>query len=110
MVGSRGTNRPVGAGRTTPQGLPIPTIPFIHFDDISSVLIGGLAVALVSFADTSVLSRVYAARLRTPVSPNQEMIALGVANFAAGFFPGFSNQQQLIAHPGRRGPPEHARN
>jgi MFS superfamily sulfate permease-like transporter len=43
----------------------------------------------VSFADTSVLSRTYAARLRTPVDPNQEMRALGIANFAAAFFQGF---------------------
>src|SRR5262249_2514302 len=54
-----------------------------------SLLIGGLAVALVSFADTSVLSRTYAARLRTPVDPNQEMVGLGVANLAAAFFQGF---------------------
>src|SRR6185295_13809342 len=50
---------------------------------------GGVAVALVSFADTSVLSRVYAARLRTPVDPNQEMVGLGAANLAAGLFQGF---------------------
>jgi MFS superfamily sulfate permease-like transporter len=36
-----------------------------------------------------VLSRTYAARLRTPVDPNQEMVGLGVANLAAGFFQGF---------------------
>jgi MFS superfamily sulfate permease-like transporter len=53
------------------------------------VLTGGLAVALVSFADTSVLSRTYAARLHVPVDPNQEMVGLGVANFASGFFQGF---------------------
>jgi MFS superfamily sulfate permease-like transporter len=46
-------------------------------------------VALVSFADTSVLSRVYAARTGTYVDPNQEMIGLGAANLAAGFFQGF---------------------
>ena len=57
--------------------------------DIVPVLIGGCAVALVSFADTSVLSRVYAARTRTYVDPNQEMVGLGVANLAAGFFQGF---------------------
>ena len=53
------------------------------------MLIGGCAVALVSFADTSVLSRVYAARTRTWVDPNQEMVGLGVANLAAGLFQGF---------------------
>jgi MFS superfamily sulfate permease-like transporter len=52
-------------------------------------VIGGVAVALVSFADTSVLSRTYAARTRTPVDPNQEMVGLGAANLAAGFFQGF---------------------
>jgi len=36
-----------------------------------------------------VLSRTYAARLRTPVDPNQEMVGLGIANVAAGFFQGF---------------------
>jgi high affinity sulfate transporter 1 len=72
-----------------PQGLPAFAIPWITYADIVPVLIGGSAVALVSFADTSVLSRVYAARTRTPVDPNQEMVGLGVANLLAGFFQGF---------------------
>ena len=72
-----------------PQGLPALRLPLIRVDDWRSILPGGLAVALVSFADTSVLSRIYAARLRTPVDPNQEMIGLGAANLAAGFFQGF---------------------
>jgi len=72
-----------------PQGLPAFALPWIGYDDIVSVLIGGGAVALVSFADTSVLSRAYAARLGTPVDPNQEMVGLGAANLAAGFFQGF---------------------
>jgi MFS superfamily sulfate permease-like transporter len=44
---------------------------------------------LVSFADTSVLSRAYAARTGRYVDPNQEMVGLGVANLAAGFSQGF---------------------
>jgi high affinity sulfate transporter 1 len=72
-----------------PRGLPAPRLPFVHVDDLTSILMGGLAVALVSFADTSVLSRAYAARLRSPVDPNQEMVGLGVANLAAAFFQGF---------------------
>jgi high affinity sulfate transporter 1 len=74
---------------TLPRGLPLPRIPFIEFDDLQRVIVGGAAVALVSFADTSVLSRTYAARLRTPVDPNREMRALGIANLAAAFFQGF---------------------
>jgi high affinity sulfate transporter 1 len=72
-----------------PQGLPAFTIPQITYADIGPVVIGGLAVALVSFADTSVLSRAYAARTGTNVDPNQEMVGLGAANLAAGFFQGF---------------------
>jgi high affinity sulfate transporter 1 len=73
-----------------PQGLPGFTIPWIGYGDIVPVLIGGCAIALVSFADTSVLSRAYGARLGTHVDPNQEMIGLGAANLATGFFQGFS--------------------
>ena len=72
-----------------PQGLPSFALPMLSLADLRQVLIGGGAVALVSFADTSVLSRVYAAKLRTPVDPNQEMIGLGAANLAAGLFQGF---------------------
>jgi high affinity sulfate transporter 1 len=72
-----------------PQGLPGFAIPWIGYGDIVPVLIGGCAIALVSFADTSVLSRSYAARLGSRVDPNQEMIGLGAANLAAGFFQGF---------------------
>jgi high affinity sulfate transporter 1 len=72
-----------------PEGLPAFAIPWITYADIVPVLIGGCAVALVSFADTSVLSRVYAARTGKKVDPNQEMVGLGAANLAAGFFQGF---------------------
>jgi high affinity sulfate transporter 1 len=72
-----------------PQGLPGFAVPWIGYGDIVPVLIGGCAIALVSFADTSVLSRSYAARLGSRVDPNQEMIGLGAANLAAGFFQGF---------------------
>lgn len=72
-----------------PQGLPAFAVPWITYADIVPVLIGGCAVALVSFADTSVLSRAYAARTGAHVDPNQEMVGLGAANLAAGFFQGF---------------------
>jgi high affinity sulfate transporter 1 len=72
-----------------PQGLPGFAVPWISYADITPVLIGGCAIALVSFADTSVLSRAYAARIGSRVDPNQEMVGLGAANLAAGFFQGF---------------------
>jgi len=72
-----------------PQGLPAFSLPWMSGLDLTKVILGGIAVALVAFADTSVLSRTYAARTRSPVDPNQEMVGLGVANLAAGLFQGF---------------------
>jgi high affinity sulfate transporter 1 len=72
-----------------PQGLPGFAIPWIGYSDLFPVLFGGCAIALVSFADTSVLSRTFAARLGAHVDPNQEMVGLGAANLATGFFQGF---------------------
>jgi len=72
-----------------PQGLPDFAIPWLRPSDLIPILAGGAAVAIVAFADTSVLSRTYAARTGTRVDPNQEMIGLGAANLAAGLFQGF---------------------
>ena len=73
-----------------PQGLPSFAIPWLRASDIVPVAIGGCAVAIVSFADTSVLSRVFAARSGERVDSNHEMLALGVANLTAGLFHGFA--------------------
>lgn len=72
-----------------PQGLPTFVFPVVEMTDLKDIIIGGFAVALVSFADTSVLSRIYVAKTKNYVDPNQEMIGLGAANFFSGFFQGF---------------------
>jgi MFS superfamily sulfate permease-like transporter len=91
IVGGLGLDNRYGVSvlGALPQGLPAFALPIIDAEALMPVLIGGFAVAMVSFADTSVLSRAYAARLRQNVDPNQEMIGLGAANLAAGFFQGF---------------------
>ncbi|MBP0619438.1 SulP family inorganic anion transporter [Cupriavidus consociatus] len=73
----------------TPQGLPAFVLPWLDGADVMKIVLGGCAVALIAFADTSVLSRTYAARTNTRVDPNQEMVGLGAANLAAGLFQGF---------------------
>ncbi len=73
-----------------PQGLPLPDLPWVSWSDLSYLLPGAIIIALLSFADTSVLSRALAARGRYRVSQDQEMLALGVANMASGLFQGFS--------------------
>lgn len=72
-----------------PQGLPSFAIPTVDAADLAALAAAAISIALVAFADTSVLSRSYAARLGEDVDPNQEMVALGVANVAGGLFQGF---------------------
>ena len=72
-----------------PQGLPSFTIPVVSLQDLVPLLVAAVTIAVVSFADTSVLSRTYGLRLGESVDTNQELIGLGAANVAAGFFQGF---------------------
>jgi high affinity sulfate transporter 1 len=72
-----------------PQGLPRLTLALMSPKEIGDLSTAALAIVAVSFADTSVLSRAYAAKRRVYVDPNQEMIGLGLANLAGGFFQGF---------------------
>lgn len=71
-----------------PQGLPQFQIPAISFTEFSALFAAAAAIALVSFADMSTLSRAFALRAGQEVDSNQEIIALGAANVAAGFFRG----------------------
>jgi high affinity sulfate transporter 1 len=73
-----------------PKGLPSFELPSVSVDDLEALLAGALGIALVSFADTSVLSRTFAIRGGYRVDPNQELVALGAANVAGGLFQGFS--------------------
>ena len=62
---------------------------------------GAAIIGLLAFADTSVLSRALAKRSGTRVDPDQEMLALGSANIAAGLMQGFpissSNSRTPVA-------------
>jgi high affinity sulfate transporter 1 len=91
VVGVLGLDQTAGVKvlGSLPQGLPSFAVPWINMADLSQIVVGGCAVAMVAFADTSVLSRTLAARTRSSVDPNQEMVGLGVANLAAGLFQGF---------------------
>ena len=73
-----------------PQGLPAFQIPNIAPIEFKTLFSSALAIALVSFADLSVLSRTFAIRGGYKADRNQELIALGIANIAAGLFQGFS--------------------
>ena len=72
-----------------PQGLPAPALGGISLEDGIALIGPAAGIALIAFADTSVLSKSFAARSGVQVDGNQEMGALGVANVASGLFGGF---------------------
>ena len=74
---------------SVPSGLPQVGWPDVQLSDATVLLPAAIGIAFVAFADTSVLSRSYAARLHQPVDQNRELAALGAANLAAGVFQGF---------------------
>jgi high affinity sulfate transporter 1 len=72
-----------------PQGLPQLQIPSVSMVELRDLFMAAIAIALVSFADMSTLSRTFALRAGREVDSNQEIIALGTVNIATGFFQGF---------------------
>src|SRR5664279_335593 len=72
-----------------PQGFPPFTIPDVSFSDATLLVGGALGIALVSLTDTISTASSFAARNGQEVHANQEMIGIGAANVAAGFFQGF---------------------
>jgi high affinity sulfate transporter 1 len=72
-----------------PAGIPRPVIPALGLDDLGPLATAAVGIALVSFADMSVLSRTFAARNGYRVDANRELIGLGLANLAGGLFRGF---------------------
>ena len=74
---------------TLPQGFPPFTVPDVSFSDLSLLIAGALGIALVSLTDTISTASAFAARAGQEVRANQEMVGIGTANVAAGFFQGF---------------------
>jgi high affinity sulfate transporter 1 len=72
-----------------PKGFPPLTIPHVRLADLGPLLAGAAGIALVSLADTISTSSAFAARTGAEVHGNAEMIGIGAANLAAGFFQGF---------------------
>ncbi len=80
----------IGTVGTLPEGLPTPDVPWTDIGDVVPLLVAAVGITLVSLTDTIALSTSFNARRGERVRPNQEMIGIGSANIAAGFFRGFA--------------------
>jgi len=72
-----------------PEGFPPFTIPTVPLGDLTLLLAGALGIALVSLTDTISTASAFAARSGDQIDGDREMIGIGAANIAAGFFQGF---------------------
>ena len=72
-----------------PEGVPPFTVPTVPLGDLWLLFLGALGVALVSLTDTISTASVFAARTGAEVDGDREMVGVGAANIAAGFFQGF---------------------
>jgi len=75
---------------TLPKGFPPLTVPSIEsVSDLPLLIAGALGIALVALTDTISTASSFATRTGQEIDGNGEMIGIGVANVAAGFFQGF---------------------
>ena len=73
---------------TLPKGFPPLTVPS-PISDLPLLVAGAIGIALVALTDTISTASAFAARTGQEVNGNGEMIGIGAANVAAGFFQGF---------------------
>jgi high affinity sulfate transporter 1 len=72
-----------------PQGFPPFTLPSVPMSDLALLVAGAVGIAVVSLTDTISTASAFAARAGQEVDGDREMIGIGAANIAAGFFQGF---------------------
>ena len=68
-----------------PAGLPSFARPDVSLDELLSLALPAVAIFLVSFADSILTARSFAARHGETVDADQELLAFSAANVAAGF-------------------------
>jgi high affinity sulfate transporter 1 len=74
---------------SVPSGLPIPHWPTLRADDIQSLLLPAVGVAVVGFTDNVLTARAFASRSGDEIDANRELLALAGANMGAAMFRGF---------------------
>jgi high affinity sulfate transporter 1 len=90
-----------------PRGLPAPALGGLEWGDVLELATPALGIALITFADTGVLSRTFAARHGDEVNGSDEMRGVGAANIAGGLLGGFpvsasSSRTPVVERAGAR--------
>jgi SulP family sulfate permease len=72
-----------------PQGLPVFSLPDLSIETVTRLVGPALLLSVVGFVESISIAQTLASKRRQRISPNQELIGLGVANLASGFSSGY---------------------
>jgi sulfate permease, SulP family len=72
-----------------PAGLPTPGLPAVSPADLAALLLPAVSVTIVGYTDNVLTARAFATRNGYRIDANQELLALGTGNLAAGILRGF---------------------
>ncbi|HEX6246294.1 MAG TPA: sulfate permease [Nocardioidaceae bacterium] len=67
-----------------PAGLPTPGLPSVDPGVVAELLVPAVGVAIVGYSDNVLTGRAFANRHHQRIDANQEFLAIGAANIAAG--------------------------
>src|SRR4029077_12314057 len=67
-----------------PRGFPHFGWPVVQWREVDNLLAVALACFLLSYVESISVARTFSLKHRYPISADQELLALGLANFAAG--------------------------
>ncbi len=73
-----------------PAGLPGLALPPLDAGLLRQLAPAALTIAVISYMESISTAKAFAGRTRQRLNPNQELLAIGAANVAAGLFRGFS--------------------
>jgi len=93
----------IGAVATS---IPSPIPPELFLADVGQLITGALGLALLIFPEGILLSRAMAERHRYEIKPDQELLALGMANLTAGLCRSFAvgaSQTRTLLNSGTGG-------
>jgi SulP family sulfate permease len=88
-AGANLTDDGVSTVGSIPDSLPAFGLPEINGGLVGDLVVTALVITMVGFMESIAVAKVYARRHRYEVEPNQELVALGMANVTSGVFGGY---------------------
>lgn len=72
-----------------PRGVPLPSLPVVHYPDVRELMPLALACFLLGAVETAAIGRMFAEKHGYRLDSNQELLGLAGANLASGLGHGF---------------------